>query len=194
MTRLETSRNRINARAQSKQPKLSTTVFIIAASAWALPRNPLISATLRDNEIHLLPRVHIGVAVAREEGLIVPVLRDADQKDLYEIAMELEDMTTRARQGSLKSNQAAGSTFTISNLGMFGIEQFDAIINPPESAILSVGQIRRSLVPMEDDSIEIKPMMRISLTCDHRVIDGAIGARFLQDLSEALETPALLLT
>jgi pyruvate dehydrogenase E2 component (dihydrolipoamide acetyltransferase) len=195
MTEIEASRHQINQRAQSPGHKnLSTTVFLIAASAWALRRNPWINATLKDNEIHLLSEIHIGVAVAREDGLIVPVLRDADKKTLYEIAGELDEIAERAKQGALKPEQISGGTFTVSNLGMFGIDQFNAIINPPESAILAVGRIRREVVPDEDDSLTVRSMMRMTLSCDHRVIDGAIGAQFMADLSAALETPALLLT
>lgn len=195
MTQIETSRQQINQKAEdSGQRKLSTTVFLIAACAWALRKNPWINATLKDDEIHLLSEIHIGVAVAREEGLIVPILRDADKKTLYQIAEEMEDISNRAKQGALKPDQAAGGTFTLSNLGMFGIDQFNAIINPPESAILAVGRIRREVVPMEDDSLEIRPMMRMTLSCDHRVIDGSIGAQFMADLAAALKNPTLLLT
>lgn len=194
MSRAEEARAELNGRAEEEGTrKISTTAFLLFVCARALRRNPRINATLREDGVHLLREIHLGVAVDREEGLIVPVLRDADQKGLQTIAAELEELIKRARAGTLKASQAGGSTFTLTNLGMLGVDQFTAVINPPESAILAVGRTRRTVVPAEDEGIEIAPMMQMTLSCDHRTIDGAIGARFLQDVVEMLEQPTLLL-
>jgi pyruvate dehydrogenase E2 component (dihydrolipoamide acetyltransferase) len=136
---------------------------------------------------------NLGIAVARDDGLIVPVIRNADHKSVRQISDEILDLSERARTGSLKSEQAGKSTFTISNLGMYGIEQFTAIINPPESAILAVGCVKQKFVPSVNGAPEVRPMMKMTLSCDHRVIDGAIGADFLKDLKDLIENPALML-
>lgn len=193
MTTAESARQMLGERARERGVSISTTAFLTFTCAWALRRNPWVNATLRDEQICLLGEVHIGVAVARESGLIVPVIRNADRKGMEQIAQELEDLTQRARSGSLRSEQMGGSTFTLSNLGMYGVDHFTAIINPPESAILAVGRIARAVVPQEDDTLAVRPIMRMTLSCDHRVIDGSVGARFLQDLREALERPAIML-
>lgn len=194
MSSAEEARERLNELAlQEGQGRVTTTALLVAASAWALGRHPYVNATLHGEEIHLRSEIHIGVAVAREEGLIVPVLRDADSKSVSQIARELGELVERAQRGTLAASQASGSTFTVSNLGMFGIEQFTAIINPPESAILAVGGIERVVVPTEAGDIEVRPTLRMTLTCDHRVMDGAIGARFLADVKSALENPVQML-
>jgi pyruvate dehydrogenase E2 component (dihydrolipoamide acetyltransferase) len=134
----------------------------------------------------------MGIAVALEDGLITPVLRDVHRKTLPQIAREARDLAERARNRKLKAEEISGGTFTISNLGMFGIEEFSAIIVPPEAAILAVGAIQQ--VPVaEDGRVTVRPRMRVTLSCDHRVIDGATGARFLADLKKLLEAPYPLL-
>jgi len=136
--------------------------------------------------------IHIGVAVATERGLIVPVVRDVDQKSLGQISRETRDLAERANSGKLQPADYTGGTFTISNLGMFGVEQFNAVINPPEAAILAVGAIARE--PAADDGqIVLRDHMKLTLSVDHRALDGAMGARYLQALKQLLEKPMLLL-
>jgi pyruvate dehydrogenase E2 component (dihydrolipoamide acetyltransferase) len=192
MSLVEQARRRLNADAGSTA-KVTPTAFLVKVCAWALERHPQVNASLQADGIHIHPDVHIGVAVAREDGLIVPVVRHANRKRLEQIAAELADLAVRARGGSLKLNELSGGTFTISNMGMFGIDGFTAIINPPESAILAVGRILRTPVAAENDRVEIRPMLRMTLSCDHRVIDGAIGAAFLQDVGAGLENPWAML-
>jgi pyruvate dehydrogenase E2 component (dihydrolipoamide acetyltransferase) len=133
------------------------------------------------------------VAVALDEGLIVPVVREANRKGLAQIAEEVNDLATRARKGQLTPAQVAGGTFTLSNLGMFGIETFTAILNPPETAILAVGAIVRQPVAREDDRVAVRPVIGLTLSADHRVVDGATAARFLDEVRAAIEQPGLLL-
>jgi pyruvate dehydrogenase E2 component (dihydrolipoamide acetyltransferase) len=196
MTAFEETRAQLNAKAEaSGQPRVSATALIVKAVAWALKRHPWLNSTLReeDEEIHLLPEINVGVAVALEEGLIVPVVSQADRKSVAEIAAEVNDLVTRAREGQLTPSDVAGGTFTVSNLGPFGIEQFTAIINPPQAAILAVGATRPEVVADEEGQIAVRPIMRMTLSADHRIVDGAVAAHFLTDLREALETPTLLL-
>lgn len=205
MSGFEEARARLNARAEAAgQPRVSATALIVKAVAWALKRHRLLNSTLQDDGIHLLPEINVGVAVAippsfppnggdEGGGLIVPVIRQADQKSLGEIAAEVNDLATRAREGRMTPSDVAGGTFTVSNLGPFGIEQFTAIINPPQAAILAVGTSRPEVVVGEEGQIVVRPVMRMTLSADHRVVDGAVAARFLSDLREALEAPVLLL-
>jgi len=190
----EQVRAQFNAKAQATgQPRASVTALIVKAVAWALKRHPYLNSTLHGDEIHLLPEVNVGVAVALEEGLIVPVVHDADRKSVGEIAAAVHDLTIRAREGRLAPVDVAGGTFTVSNLGPFGIEQFTAIINPPQAAILAVGATQPEPVVDEGGQVVVRPIMRMTLSADHRIVDGAIAARFLSDLREALEAPALIL-
>jgi len=194
MDAFEGARARLNARAEAEGlPRASVTALIVKAVAWALKRHPWLNSTLRDDEIHLLPEINIGVAVALDDGLIVPVVRGADRKGVAEIAAEVRDLTIRAREGRLTPTDVSGGTFTISNLGPFGVEQFTAIINPPQVAILALGAIQPEATGDERGELVIRPIMRMTLSADHRVVDGAVAARFLADLREALETPTLLL-
>ena len=194
MSAFEKARARLNARAEATgQPRVSATALIVKAVAWVLKRHPWLNSTLRSDEIHLLPEINVGVAVALEEGLIVPVVRQADRKGVAEIAAEVNDLAARAREGRLTPPDVAGGTFTVSNLGPFGIEQFTAIINPPQAAILAIGATRPEPVADEGGQIVARPVMRMTLSADHRIVDGAIVARFLADLREALEAPTLLL-
>ena len=190
----EQVRAQFNAKAQATgQPRASVTALIVKAVAWALKQHPYLNSTLHGDEIHLLPEVNVGVAVALEQGLIVPVVHDAPGKSVGEIAAQLHDLTIRAREGRLAPVDVAGGTFTVSNLGPFGIEQFSAIINPPQAAILAVGATQSEPVVDEGGQIVVRPIMRMTLSADHRIVDGAIAARFLSDLREALEAPALIL-
>ena len=218
MTGFEEVRAQLNTKAEATgHPRVSVTALIVKAVGWALQRHPWLNSTLRqaqgrhlrqaqgrhlrrcsgqalrDEEIHLLPEINVGVAVAVEEGLIVPVVHQADRKSIAEIGAEVNDLAARARESRLTPADVAGGTFTISNLGPFGIEQFTAIINPPQAAILAVGATRPEVVVDEDGQVVVRPVMRMTLSADHRVVDGAVAARFLADLREALEAPMLLL-
>jgi pyruvate dehydrogenase E2 component (dihydrolipoamide acetyltransferase) len=174
-----------------EQNKISFNDIIVKACASALHEHPEVNATFMKDKIRIFGDVHIGVAVAIEEGLITPVLRDVDKKGLRDISGETKDLATRARQRKLKPEEYSGSTFTISNLGMFGVDEFTAIINPPEAAILAVGAIVEKPV-VEDGQIKIGKRMRMTLSSDHRVVDGAMAAQFMQTLKKILESPAAL--
>lgn len=173
--------------------KISFNDFILKAVALALRRHPLLNASWTGEAIRLHHDIHIGFAVAVEEGLIVPVLRHADRKGLAEIANETRLLAEKARQRKLTPEEYTGSTFSVSNLGMFGIEDFTAVINPPEAAILAVGAIQPVPVVREDGEITVERRMRLTLSCDHRVVDGATGAQFLQTLKQLMEEPERLL-
>jgi pyruvate dehydrogenase E2 component (dihydrolipoamide acetyltransferase) len=174
--------------------KVTVTALLVKIVAWALERNPSINASLIDGKIHLWQDINIGVATAIPDGLIVPVLRQVGQKSIREIIVSLQDLTLRAREGRLTLNDVQHGTFTISNLGMFGIRQFRAIINPPESAILAVGAVVRKPVVINDsDEVAVRPIMAITISADHRVIDGVVAARFLSDLLQGIESPESLL-
>jgi pyruvate dehydrogenase E2 component (dihydrolipoamide acetyltransferase) len=181
-------RSTINA---SVDAKISFNDLIVKAVASALRKHPDVNATFAGDKIIRHGSVHIGIAVAIEEGLITPVVRDADQKGLSEISAESKELATRARDKKLKPEEFSGGTFTVSNLGMFGVDSFTAIINPPEGAILAVGSIVEKPV-VENGQIVVGARMMMTLSCDHRVIDGATGAQFMQDLKKFLENPALL--
>jgi pyruvate dehydrogenase E2 component (dihydrolipoamide acetyltransferase) len=195
VTQLEATRARMNdLAAQLGQPKISITALLVRMVAWALARNPYINASLLEDTIYLWKDVNIGVATAIEQGLIVPVLHRAHLRTVSEINEQLRDLTERARANRLSLQEVKDGTFTLSNLGMFGINQFRAIINPPESAILAVGKVVRKPVVLNDqDEVGVRPMMSMTLSADHRVIDGVVAARFLADLVQAIETPDLLL-
>jgi pyruvate dehydrogenase E2 component (dihydrolipoamide acetyltransferase) len=172
--------------------RLSFTAILARAVASTLPRHPYLNASLKGDEIILWEDVHIGIATSIEDYLIVPVIREAQTKDLEQVVGVLGGLVERARAKRLTPSEMAGSTFTISNLGMFGIESFTAIINPPESAILAVGKIVDTPRDVEGQ-IELRPTMHLTLSADHRIVDGAAGARFLADLKAILENPYLLI-
>jgi len=174
------------------QPKISVTDMIIKASALALLKNPGVNAQFQGQAIRVFHRAHIGIAVALVEGLITPVLRDCDVKPLAQIAVESKDVAERARAGKLRAQEMSGATFSISNLGMFDVEEFSAIINPPEGAILAVGSVLEKPV-VEDGQLRVGRRMKMTISCDHRAMDGAMGARFLQDVKRLLEEPLRLL-
>jgi pyruvate dehydrogenase E2 component (dihydrolipoamide acetyltransferase) len=193
MSGFEAARARLNTKAQAGGgPHVSVTALVVKAVAWALRRHPILNGTLRGEEIHLLPEVNVGVAVALEEGLIVPVVHAADRKSLAEVAAAVNDLSARARQGRLTPADVAGGTFTVSNLGPFGVEQFTAIINPLQAGILALGAMQPEGVVV-DGRLEVRPVLRLTLSADHRIVDGAVAARFLADLRAALEEPLLLL-
>ena len=174
--------------------KISFNDFITKACALSLHDHPYVNAAYRpdEGEIHKHNRVHIGIAVAIDEGLITPVIRDADRKGLSELARETRALAERARDRDLEPEEFEGATFTTSNLGMFGIEEFTAIINPPNSAILAIGEIRDTPV-VEDGEVVPGKRMKVTLSCDHRVVDGAKGAHFLDTVKSYLEEPMNLL-
>jgi pyruvate dehydrogenase E2 component (dihydrolipoamide acetyltransferase) len=174
--------------------KITMTALLVKMTAWALRRHPFVNASLLDEEIVLWQEVNVGVAVAVEEGLVVPVIHSADTLSVVDISQRLGEMTSKARAGQLELADVRGGTFTISNLGMFGVRHFRAIINPPESAILAVGSIiRRPVVINDQDKIAVRPVMDLTLSADHRVIDGVVAARFLADLVRVIEAPELTL-
>jgi len=173
-------------------PKISVNDFVIRACALALIQHPEVNASFQGDSVRVWHRAHIGIAVALDEGLITPVLRDCHAKSLSQIAVEARDLAERTRARKLKAHELSGATFSISNLGMFDVAEFSAIINPPEGAILAVGSVRR--VPVaEGDEVKVGRRMMITLSCDHRVMDGAMGARFLQTVKRYLEEPLRLL-
>jgi pyruvate dehydrogenase E2 component (dihydrolipoamide acetyltransferase) len=174
------------------QPKVSVNDFVIRACAVMLLQHPGINASFQGDTIRVHHRAHIGIAVALEDGLITPVLRDAHAKSLARIAVEARDLAERARARKLRVPELSGATFSISNLGMFDVTEFSAIINPPEGAILAVGTVRK-LPVVTADGLGVGRRMMLTLSCDHRVMDGAMGARFLQDLKHLLEEPLRLL-
>ena len=174
------------------QPKISVNDFVIRACALALLTHPGVNASLQADAIRVYHRAHIGIAVALDDGLITPVLRDCHAKPLAQIAVEARDLVERARNRKLRAQELSGATFSISNLGMFDVAEFSAIINPPEGAILAVGSVRR--VPVVDETgLGVGRRMMLTISCDHRVMDGAMGARFLQDVKRLLEEPLRLL-
>jgi pyruvate dehydrogenase E2 component (dihydrolipoamide acetyltransferase) len=193
MSEFTSARNKLNVLAQrSDEQKISATAMFVKLVASTLARHPYLNSSLKDNEILLHRDINIGVAVALENGLIVPVVKNAHKKGFAEIAAEVNDLSTRARAGKLINADVKGGTFTISNLGPFGIEQFDAIINVPEAAILAVGATQLEAIPDDDGIIRSYPVMRMTLSADHRIVDGAVAARFMADLKAILEAPILI--
>ena len=171
--------------------KVSVNDLVIKAVALALRRVPECNASWQGDAIRRYHRVHVGVAVAIEDGLVTPVVRDADQKGIGAIAVEVKDLAERAKKRQLKGHEITGSTFTVSNLGMYGIERFTAILNPPEAGILAIGATLD--VPVVDKGVVVAgKRMTVSMSCDHRVIDGALGSRWLQALAELIEKPESL--
>jgi pyruvate dehydrogenase E2 component (dihydrolipoamide acetyltransferase) len=172
--------------------KISINDVIIKVAAVALIQHPQINASFQDRNVRYYERADIGVAVAIEDGLITPVVRSADQKSLSQIAGEVRELAERARSRKLLPEEYTGATFSISNLGMLGIDEFTAVINPPEAAILAVGAVTPKAV-VRDGQVTVRQMMRVTMSCDHRVIDGATGARFLQTFKRLLENPLLMI-
>jgi pyruvate dehydrogenase E2 component (dihydrolipoamide acetyltransferase) len=192
MTESMSLRKKLNDRLADEGVKVSPNDLIIKSVAMALRKHPWVNAAWTGESIRLYDPVHIGVAVAVDEGLITPVVRNAHRKGIAEIAQEVRELAGRAREKKLKPEEYTGSTFSISNLGMFGITEFTAVINPPEAAILAVGGIEEKVV-VEKGEMVVRPRMRLTLSCDHRVIDGATGAQFLQTLRSYLEEPMMMI-
>jgi len=171
--------------------KISINDIIIKVAAAALIQHPQVNASYQEKIVRYYEHADVGVAVAIEDGLITPVVRAADQKSLSQIAAEVRELAERARSKKLKPEEYTGATFSVSNLGMFGIDEFTAVINPPEGAILAIGAMTAKPVVRENE-IVIRQMMRVTMSCDHRVIDGATGAKFLQTFKKILENPLYL--
>ncbi len=197
-TPLITLRSELNQRLTKLPPpqggtKLSITDFVIKAASEALRQVPAVNTSWMDDHIQQHSAVHMAVAVAVSDGLVTPKIENTHLKTLRQISSEVRDIAARAKAKKLKPNELSGSTFTISTLGMFGIENFFAIINPPNAAILAVGTIVKKPIVDADDNIVVGHRMRLGLSGDHRAVDGATGARYLAALKELLETPALML-
>src|SRR5437588_671075 len=171
--------------------KISINDVILKVAAAALIQHPQVNASFQEKNIRYYEHADIGVAVATENGLITPVVRSADLKSLPEIGAEVRELAERARARKLKPEEYIGATFSISNLGMFGIDEFTAVINPPEGAILAIGAAAPKPV-VHDGQIVIRQTMRVTMSCDHRVVDGAIGAKFLQTFKQIMENPLYL--
>lgn len=173
--------------------KFSYNDLVVKACAKALAQFPTVNASWGEDRIVTHGEVHVGVAVAIPDGLITPVVRNADRKPLSQISAEIKDLAGRAKDKKLKPEEYMGSTFTISNLGMYDVTEFTAIINPPDAAILAVGAVRKQPVVGEDDQVRVGHRMKVTLSSDHRVIDGALAAQFLAEVRRLLETPVLAL-
>jgi pyruvate dehydrogenase E2 component (dihydrolipoamide acetyltransferase) len=167
--------------------------FVVKAVALALREFPRVNASYRDGAVHVHSRVNVGIAVAAEEALVVPTIFDADRMSLGEIGRLARELATRVRAGTISPSELAGGTFTVSNLGMYGIDSFSAVINPPQAAILAVGSLKRRAVVAEDGELAARPTIMLALACDHRVLYGADGARFLDHVRGLLERPDALL-
>lgn len=178
---------REHAQRQTDQ-KITYTDLLVRVAAAGLKSHPRVNASWRADQITLNSEIHIGLAVAVEEGLIVPVIHQADQLSLDQIAQQRQDLVTRAESGKLNPDDLRNGTFTISNLGMYGVDAFNAVVNPPQAAILAVGRIAERVVPVKGQPV-VRPMMVLSLSCDHRVVDGARGAQFLNTVAELIEEP-----
>jgi pyruvate dehydrogenase E2 component (dihydrolipoamide acetyltransferase) len=192
MGRVLESRKSLNDLVKESGDRISVNDFVLKATASALARHPECNAAWHETEIHRFGHVHIGVAVAIDDGLITPVVKHADRKGLVQISREVREMAGRAREKKLQPDEYTGSTFSVSNLGMFGIREFTAIINPPEAGILAVGAVEE-IPAVVDGQVVVRPRMRITMSCDHRVIDGAQGSRFLNTVKAMLEEPAAIL-
>jgi pyruvate dehydrogenase E2 component (dihydrolipoamide acetyltransferase) len=190
MDRASEMRRQLNELDESSRVSLND--IIIKVAAVALTQHTQVNASFQDKVIRYYERADIGVAVAIEDGLITPVVRGAESKSIGQISREVRELAERARTRKLKPEEYTGATFSVSNLGMFGIDEFTAVINPPEAAILAVGAATAKPV-VRDGAVLIRQIMRVTMSCDHRVVDGATGAKFLQTFKRILENPVLLL-
>lgn len=191
MDNVITTRKQINATLDDDS-KISVNDIIVKAAAMSLLRHPWVNASYQDKHVRFYEQADIGVAVAIDEGLITPVVRGANLKGLAEISAEIKDLAAKAKAKKLQPEEYTGATFSISNLGMMGIKEFTAIINPPEAAILAVGGANPIPV-VRDGEVVVRSIMSVTMSCDHRVVDGATGARFLQTFKQMLESPAMML-
>ncbi|MDW8291375.1 MAG: dihydrolipoamide acetyltransferase family protein [Armatimonadota bacterium] len=189
MTEAMALRERLNAALPEEAPKLSVNDLVTKACALTLARYPQVNALYQNERIYPSSEVHIGIAVALPDGLIVPVLRHCERKTLRQITHETRQLVEKARAGRLTPEEYSGATFSISNLGMYGVDDFIAIINPPAVAILAVGAVQKQPVVLEDDTIAVRQRMKVTLSADHRALDGAVAAEFLRELKRILENP-----
>jgi pyruvate dehydrogenase E2 component (dihydrolipoamide acetyltransferase) len=185
------TRKQINATLDDDS-KISVNDIIVKAAAMSLVKHPWVNASYQDKTVRFYEQADIGVAVAIDEGLITPVIRGANLKGLAEISSEIRALAAKAKAKKLQPDEYTGATFSISNLGMMGIKEFTAIINPPEAAIIAVGGANPTPV-VRDGDIVVRNIMNVTMSCDHRVVDGATGARFLQTFKQMLESPAMML-
>jgi len=189
MNQVLNARERINSNAPVK---ISVNDIIVKATAMALKQHPLVNSSWLGDKIRYNNHINIGIAVAVDDGLLVPVVRFADQKNLTSISSEIKEFGKKAKDKKLQPQDWQGNTFTISNLGMFGIEEFTAIINPPDACILAVGGVKEVLA-LANDEVIVNKVMKVTLSCDHRVVDGVVGSKFLQTLKAYLEDPIQML-
>ena len=189
MERAAEAREALNKQLGEQGAKISYNDIILKATALALRKHRACNAWFQDDNIRYWNSVHIGMAVAVEDGLITPVIRHADLKSLAEIGAEARELAARARSRRLKPDEYTGSTFSVSNLGMFDIEHFTAVINPPEAGIIAIGSIVPTPVAGAAGNVTVRRRLKLTMSCDHRVIDGATGAQFLQTLKQMLENP-----
>lgn len=187
-------RSRLNAHLAERNNKLSINDFIIKSCALALQSVPMANAVWAEDKILQLKPSDIAVAVSVEDGLFTPIIRDADEKSLSNLSKEMKELAEKARSKKLMPSEYQGGSFSISNLGMFGVDDFDAVINPPHGAILAVGRGLKKPIVNDDDTISVANVMSLTLSVDHRVIDGALGADLLQNIAKYLEDPVLMLT
>jgi pyruvate dehydrogenase E2 component (dihydrolipoamide acetyltransferase) len=183
---------RAAATASPDAPRVSHTDLLVRLVAEALRRHPQVNATCQNGEPRLESRINVGIAVATDQALVVPVLHDAADRTLEQIVGRRQELVAAARKGRLRPADIEGGTFTISNLGMYGVDSFDAIVNAPQAAILAVGRIADRVIALDGAAV-VRPTMQISISFDHRVVDGARGAAFLGTLAELIEEPLGLL-
>jgi pyruvate dehydrogenase E2 component (dihydrolipoamide acetyltransferase) len=181
----------LREKLKGQEIKISYNDLILKATALALKEHPHVNSYFKENEVEVLENANVGFAVALDEGLTVPVIRDADRKSLEEIGSEAKELAEKARAGKLQMTDLQGGSITVSNLGMFDVDSFTAIINPPQSAILAVSSIKKKPVVVEDE-IKIGLRMNITLSSDHRMVDGVLAAQFMQTLKELLQNPEKL--
>jgi len=193
MSNFNQARSDYNQLALEKgDQKVSVTAMLVKLVAMVIADHPMMNSSLVDDAIHLHQDINIGIAVALEKGLIVPVVKNANLKGIGEIALDSNDLVTRARNEALTGADVKSGTFTITNLGPFGVEQFNAIINPPEAGILAIGATTSDVIALENGAIAVRPMMNFTLSADHRIVDGAIAAHFIADLKTAFENPTFM--
>lgn len=192
MTVNMTEATRLRNQYKANGIKVSYNDIVMRCTARALMEHPEMNVSFHEDGIEFKEYVNMGMAVALDSGLIVPVIKDADLMTLEELSTAAKDLAERAKTNRLQPDEYTGGTFTVSNLGMFGVDDFTAIVNPPEAGILAVGRIQKQVVVLDDDTTEIHPLLQLSLTYDHRAIDGAGAAKFLQCVKKYLEAPGLL--
>jgi len=191
-SRAKELREELKEEFEKKKLHLSFTDILIKACSRALTKVKKINSIFADGKLYLCPQINIGLAVGTEKGLLVPVIKDTGEKSLFQITRDRQELIEKTRKDKLSPEELEGATFTLSNLGMFGIREFSALITPPQITILAAGEIKERAV-VKEGKVEIKPVMEITLSCDHRVVDGLLGAKFLNEIKQGLENPSLLL-